>query len=614
VAPGAANADTIDDFASGADKLRLDANVMTALGASGNFAAADARFWASSTGTAHDADDRVLYDTTTRQVFYDADGNGAGARQLLFTLQSGATLAATDMAVDNGGASGNVINGSAGNDSITGTFGNDTINGLGGNDTLNGNGGSDLLAGGDGDDRIANGREEFGNTAGDTLIGGNGNDVLDARGGGGFSSTWTADTLDGGLGDDYFYVDAGDVISDAGGIDTVEATDVSWTLADGFENLKVNTDIGEGAANGTGNSLNNEMWLTWGGGRLEGLGGDDTLHGGEKESTLVGGDGNDLLTGNWRSFLEGGDGNDTLVGGGTSTGGAGSDSFDFTALNDFSDNVGVTDFVSGTDHIQLNGSRLNGTGPSGDFSAGDQRFYAATGATAAHDASDRVIYDTASGALYYDPDGTGGQETLRLTTLQGAPSLAATDIRVINGSGAGSGINGTEGNDQLDGTAGNDTLNGLAGNDTLNGLAGNDSLVGGTGGDSILGGAGNDTLVGQAGIDRLSGGAGSDSFQFDALGSENRDIVQDFVSGVDKLQMENAVMTAIGATGNFAADDARFWASSTGAAHDASDRIIYNISNGDLYYDADGSGSGGHQFLGNISGHPALAATDVAVI
>ena len=81
---------------------------MTALGATGNFAAGDARFWASSTGTAHDADDRIIYNTTTRQIWYDADGNGAGAAQLIATLQSGATLVATDIVVEGGSGGGGV--------------------------------------------------------------------------------------------------------------------------------------------------------------------------------------------------------------------------------------------------------------------------------------------------------------------------------------------------------------------------------------------------------------------------------------------------------------------------------------------------------------------------
>src|ERR671918_237630 len=94
---GTANADRIGDFASGSDKILLDGSVMSALGASGNFAAGDARFAANSTGTAQDASDRVVFNTTTKQIFYDADGNGSGAAVLIATLQSGATLVASDI-------------------------------------------------------------------------------------------------------------------------------------------------------------------------------------------------------------------------------------------------------------------------------------------------------------------------------------------------------------------------------------------------------------------------------------------------------------------------------------------------------------------------------------
>jgi len=44
-------------------------------------------------------------------------------------------------------------------------------------------------------------------------------------------------------------------------------------------------------------------------------------------------------------------------------------------------------------------------GASGNFAANDARFYAAAGASSGHDASDRIVYDTLTGRLYYDPDG-----------------------------------------------------------------------------------------------------------------------------------------------------------------------------------------------------------------
>jgi Ca2+-binding RTX toxin-like protein len=72
---------------------------MGALGADGDFVAGDVRFWASSTGTAHDANDRVIYNTNTRSLYYDADGDGPGAAQLIATVQAGATVVATDISV-----------------------------------------------------------------------------------------------------------------------------------------------------------------------------------------------------------------------------------------------------------------------------------------------------------------------------------------------------------------------------------------------------------------------------------------------------------------------------------------------------------------------------------
>jgi Ca2+-binding RTX toxin-like protein len=99
-AVGAANADTIGDFASGTDDIVLDASVMTALGAEGEFSAGDVRFRAGAGLTSgQDADDRVIYNTTTRQLFYDADGSGAGAALLFATLQGAPGLNADDILV-----------------------------------------------------------------------------------------------------------------------------------------------------------------------------------------------------------------------------------------------------------------------------------------------------------------------------------------------------------------------------------------------------------------------------------------------------------------------------------------------------------------------------------
>jgi hypothetical protein len=41
----------------------------------------------------------LVYNTSTGQLYYDADGNGAGTPELVATLQSASTLAASDLFV-----------------------------------------------------------------------------------------------------------------------------------------------------------------------------------------------------------------------------------------------------------------------------------------------------------------------------------------------------------------------------------------------------------------------------------------------------------------------------------------------------------------------------------
>jgi Ca2+-binding RTX toxin-like protein len=149
-----------------------------------------------------------------------------------------------------------------------------------------------------------------------------------------------------------------------------------------------------------------------------------------------------------------------------------------------------------------------------------------------------------------------------------------------------------------------------------NALGGNfaDTLIGDGGANYFRGSNGNDILNGAGGNDRLQGDAGNDKFDFDAIGAANSDTVIGFAAGADELRLENNVMTALGATGDFAAGDARFWSSTAGTAHDANDRIIYDTDSGQLWYDADGSGGGAAQLIATLQGNPALAATDIAVI
>jgi serralysin len=96
----AGGGDTVSNFVSGTDKLSFDDLFFTSAGPLGNFTAGDARF-ASGAGftSGRDASDRVVHDTSTGRVYYDADGSGAGVAQLIATLIGNPVLAATDIAV-----------------------------------------------------------------------------------------------------------------------------------------------------------------------------------------------------------------------------------------------------------------------------------------------------------------------------------------------------------------------------------------------------------------------------------------------------------------------------------------------------------------------------------
>ncbi len=627
VAPGAANADLITAFGSGLDAIQLDGSVYTNAGVSGRFAVHDARFFAAAGATGgHDADDRVIYNTTTGQLFYDADGNGGGAAQLVATLQGAPALAATDIAVI-GQSGGSTIQGTAGDDQLSGTEGNDTISGLGGNDTISGLGGSDTLDGGTGVDFLDGGQgadlltggDDFdqldGRGGNDTLVGGGGDDELNGHdgndsmlGGDGDDSfdffhvgdSAGFDTMDGGAGNDRFVVSPGDVVTDTGGgIDTVFASS-DWTLGAGLENLSYANifflDNGPGPVSGSGNELDNVLDGSGANGvTLDGAAGNDSLIGTSLADTLIGGAGIDTLKGGSGDDTYVVDASDVLVDAG------GID----TVVTDVSWTLGA-DFENvqmiGTGNISATGN--NGfnlaVGNSGNnyfnMRAGDDTIQAGAG----NDWIDMSAFGT--GSYGNDViDGGAGTDTVNFAISAGQQSAIVADLTAgtIRGGGAGGAgsanvtsverVIGAGFSDSIKGSAAAETLEGREGNDTLSGMGGNDTLVGGT---------------------------GADSFVFAAApGAGNVDLLSDFVSGADKAAFDNAVFTALGADGNFVAGDARF-AAGAGftSGHDASDRIVYNTTTGQLFYDADGSGASAAQLIATFQGAPAIAATDITVI
>jgi Ca2+-binding RTX toxin-like protein len=95
-----------------------------------------------------------------------------------------------------------------------------------------------------------------------------------------------------------------------------------------------------------------------------------------------------------------------------------------------------------------------------------------------------------------------------------------------------------------------------------------------------------------------------------ALGAGNVDTILDFVSGTDRIALADAIFTTIGGPG--ALDPNAFHIGN--AAADAEDRIVYNSTTGQLFYDADGTGGTAAVLFATLTGAPALAAGDFVVI
>jgi serralysin len=94
---GAANIDTITDFDPNGETIQLENAVFKALVGTGVMSAV--QFHSSTSGTAHDTNDRIIYETDSGKLFYDADGNGAGAAVQFAVLAKNLALGASDFII-----------------------------------------------------------------------------------------------------------------------------------------------------------------------------------------------------------------------------------------------------------------------------------------------------------------------------------------------------------------------------------------------------------------------------------------------------------------------------------------------------------------------------------
>ena len=116
-----------------------------------------------------------------------------------------------------------------------------------------------------------------------------------------------------------------------------------------------------------------------------------------------------------------------------------------------------------------------------------------------------------------------------------------------------------------------------------------DSLTGNSTANFLYGFSGKDTLDGGGGNDTLTGGLGRDTFRFSSKpnSKNNRDRITDFNVVEDRIQLENAVFTALPTTGTLAARAFISGSSFTTTAQ----RIRYESTTGNLFYDPDGNGT-----------------------
>ena len=93
----ATNVDAITDFSVADDTIQLDDAIFAAIAATG--ALLSGYFRANATGTAQDSNDHIVYETDTGKLFYDANGNGAGAAVQFALLTGNPTITAADFQV-----------------------------------------------------------------------------------------------------------------------------------------------------------------------------------------------------------------------------------------------------------------------------------------------------------------------------------------------------------------------------------------------------------------------------------------------------------------------------------------------------------------------------------
>lgn len=166
--------------------------------------------------------------------------------------------------------------------------------------------------------------------------------------------------------------------------------------------------LGTSSANSLAGTASMDGFYGMGGAdEIAGRGGNDFLDGGLGDDRLAGGAGHDILRG-----------------------GQGADRFVFGVARASSSDI-VYDFDPASDRLVLEGGAFAGLGPRGPLAA--EKFFAdsAVDALGATTPGQRLLYDTDSGKLWYDPDGSDPLAKMLIARLAGAPEVGAEDFRVL---------------------------------------------------------------------------------------------------------------------------------------------------------------------------------------
>ncbi len=308
----------------------------------------------------------------------------------------------------------NVIDGSAGNDTIFGGSGDDHLSGGADDDILTGGAGNDTLDGGTGSD-VA---DYFGSRQ-DYAISKNADGSVTIR------DLWTNDGNDGT-----------DIIS---GVEAFHFRDGLVTIESLFPVTPTPTEpltpVTPPPTTPTPTEPQPPVTpppppppppvtnMT-----VSGSGASEYLYGNVLNDTLYGSGGNDRLFGlDGNDRLYGGTGKDYLYGG------AGKDAFVFNTKPSKTTNYDkIMDFNVRDDSVYLENSIFKALGKSGSATKPallkTDYFYAGT---AAHDANDHIIYNKATGAIYYDADGTGASQQVLIATVKKGLGLTYKDFYVI---------------------------------------------------------------------------------------------------------------------------------------------------------------------------------------